>query len=92
MHLKVASGFHLRLAIGLMFSICVGAAPDSDALLVALRAGHRAEVQRLVDRGAAVNVVDDRQSSALMYAAIYADTGTMRLLLAHGADPNHADE
>jgi len=29
-------------------------------------------------------------SSALMYAAVYADTATMKLLLSRGVDPSHA--
>jgi ankyrin repeat protein len=90
MRARVVSGRRLRVVLVLLWSLCRASA--ADVLLVALRAGDRAEVQRLVANGTPVDVVDDHQSSALMYAALYADTGTMRLLLAHGADPNHADE
>jgi ankyrin repeat protein len=67
------------------------AAPSGKELLTALSRGDRAAAQRLIKSGAPVNATDDLGSSALMYAAMYADPGTMRLLLDKGADPDHAD-
>lgn len=67
------------------------AAPSGKELLDALWAGDAAGVRRLVAAGAAVDAVDESGSSGLMYAALYADVPTMRLLLDRGANPNHAD-
>lgn len=68
------------------------AAPSGKELLTALREGDTAAAQRLIKSGVAVSADDDVGSSALMYAAVYADLPTMRLLLEHGADVNHADK
>jgi ankyrin repeat protein len=68
------------------------AAPSGKELLTALSQGDRVTAQRLIKSGAPVNAADDLDSSALMYAAIYSDLGTMRLLLDKGANANHADQ
>src|SRR5689334_11109516 len=55
---------------------CVGsgvAAPSGKDLLAALNQGDTVAAQRLVRSRAPVNVTDDLGSSALMYAAMYAD-------------------
>jgi ankyrin repeat protein len=68
------------------------AAPSGRELLDALKRGDTMAVNRLVRSGAPVNITDEYGSSALMYAAIYLDAATMKLLLSRGADPNHADK
>ncbi len=68
------------------------AAPSGKELLDALTRGDGVAVNRLVRSGAPVKVTDEYGSSALMYAAIYADAAIMKLLLSRGADPNHADQ
>ena len=72
------------------FGCRIGAASDSD-LLTALRDGDSRLAQRIIRSGASPNVKDEFNTSALMYAAVYSDIDTMRLLLDRGADPNHAD-
>lgn len=79
----------------LIIAACLGAgltAPSGKELLAALSQGETATAQRLIKRGAPVNAADGLDSGALMYAAIYSDLDTMRLLLDKGADPNHADQ
>jgi ankyrin repeat protein len=68
------------------------AASAGRELLDALQAGDTKLTKTLLTKGAPVNSVDELGTSALMYAALYADAGLMRLLLDRGADPNHADE
>lgn len=46
------------------------------------------QVKRLVSRGADVNGTDERDHTALMYAATYGRTDIIQLLLVHGADVN----
>jgi len=82
---------HVALCLCLWSDAGMGA-PTGKQLLDALRDGNTAAVRQLVKSGAAVNAVDDFDSSALMYAALYADAATVRLLLEKGADPNHADK
>jgi ankyrin repeat protein/mono/diheme cytochrome c family protein len=63
--------------------------PRAVRLMDALRHGDAAALQRLLreDRGA-VNLKGTGGSTPLMYAAIYGDADTIRLLLEAGADPN----
>ena len=78
----------------LCLGVCVGlawSAPPGKELLDALRDGDTARVQRAIRAGAPVGAIDDAGSSSLMYAAIYADSASLRLLLDKGADPNHAN-
>ena len=67
------------------------AAPSSKELLDALWTGDTTAIKRLVAAGAPLDAVDESGSSALMYAALYTDAATMRLLLDKGANPNHTD-
>ena len=48
-------------------------------------------VMLLLDRGAAVDITDDSQRTALWYAARNSNTATNQTLLNHGADPLHED-
>ena len=68
------------------------AAPTGNELLKSLIEGDTLAASRLIRSGAPVNATDRFGSSALMYAAIYADAATMRLLLSRGADPNLVDQ
>ncbi|MBK5294351.1 MAG: ankyrin repeat domain-containing protein [Acidobacteriia bacterium] len=79
------------LTMGLGLGIGM-AAPSGKELLSALREGDASGAQRLIKSGVPVNAADDVDTSAQMYAAVYADLSTMRLLLDRGADVNHADQ
>jgi ankyrin repeat protein len=68
------------------------AAPTDNELLTSLREGDTVAAGRLIRSGAFVNATDGFGTSALMYAAIYGDVPTMRLLLSRGADPNRVDQ
>lgn len=45
----------------------------------------------LLDRGAAVDIMDDSQRTALWYAVSNSNTATVQTLLDHGSDPLHED-
>jgi ankyrin repeat protein len=84
---------NLRVAYALILGASLGsAAPSGKELLDALWTGETTAIKRVVVAGAPVDAVDESGSSALMYAAIYSDVSTMRLLLDRGANPNHADK
>src|SRR5512132_430855 len=53
------------------------AAPTGNELLTSLREGDTVAAGRLIRSGAFVNATDGFGTSALMYAAIYADVPTM---------------
>jgi ankyrin repeat protein len=67
-------------------------APDSDPadqLYTAIRASDRAQVERLLQNGADVNLRDRRGGATpLMYAAALGSLDTMKLLIEKGADVN----
>jgi ankyrin repeat protein len=63
-------------------------AGDSPQLLVAIRNGDRAQVQKLLGTGAAVNTVDSDGTTALMHSVIESDEKMMKLLIDKGADVN----
>ena len=81
-----------RAVILALYLSVAWAAPSGKDLLDALRDGDSAQVRRMIQAGAPVTAVDDFDSSALMYAALYADLHTVRFLLDKGSDPNHADK
>jgi ankyrin repeat protein len=67
-------------------AVLIGA--DSPDLLVAIRAGDHARVQKLLAAGADVNTVDGDGTTALMHAVIESDVKMMKLLIDHGAKVN----
>jgi ankyrin repeat protein len=67
-----------------------GAVPVTE-LLDALRDAKLAVSRKLIAGGASLNATDDFGCSPLMYAALYGDARLVRLLLEHGANPNHAN-
>jgi ankyrin repeat protein len=75
----------------LMLLFLAGAAlfaAGSPDLLVAIRNGDYARVQKLLRGGADVNTVDSEGTTALMHSVIESDTKMMKLLLDSGADVN----
>jgi ankyrin repeat protein len=63
----------------------------SDALLLALGAGHSEVSKALLDAGADPNSVDADGRTALMYAVTSGRTSLVRLLLQRGAHPHQKD-
>jgi ankyrin repeat protein len=63
-------------------------AADSRDLLVAIRNGDYAQVQKLLRAGADANVVDADGTSALMHAVIESDVNLVQLLVDGGANVN----
>ncbi len=63
-------------------------AAGSAALLVAIRNGDHAQVQKLLRGGADVNTADRDGTTALMHAVIESDVNMMKLLLRGGANVN----
>ncbi len=63
-------------------------AVGSPDLLVAIRNGNQAQVQKLLSAGADVNTADSEGTTALMHAVIESDVKMMKLLMDHGANVN----
>jgi ankyrin repeat protein len=63
-------------------------AANSPDLLVAIRNGDSAQVQKLLRAGADVNTVDDDGTTALMHSVIESDVNMMKLLIDAGASVN----
>jgi len=63
-------------------------AAGSPELLVAIRNGDHAQVQKLLGTGAGVNTVDNNGTTALMHSVIESDVKMMSLLIDHGANVN----
>src|SRR5467141_188879 len=63
-------------------------AAGSPELLVAIRNGDHAQVQKLLGSGADVNAVDSTGTTALMHSVIESDVKMMSLLIDHGANVN----
>src|SRR5713101_1888624 len=63
-------------------------AAGSPDLLVAIRNGDHAQVQKLLGTGADVNTVDNDGTTALMHSVIESDVKMMNLLIGHGANVN----
>ena len=84
----------IRLLL-LTLTVLPGFAADlrsgSPELLSAIRANNESQVKALTGAGADPNSTDSNGASALMYAALHADTGVVAHLLSRGAKPNHAD-
>jgi ankyrin repeat protein len=79
------------IALSVLFTIACIAAPSGRELLAALQAGDARLAATLLLNGAPAAAIDEFGSSALMYAALYSDARTMRMLLDRDADPNHSD-
>ena len=66
--------------------------PSQDVqLLVAARHGDLKEVQKLIAKGADVNMADDNGVTPLIFAAMAGKTDVVRELLKAGADANAKD-
>ena len=63
---------------------------SGDALVAAVRAGDQASVEKLLETGAAVNMRNRAQRTALFEAAASCEFDIAKLLLTKGADPNIA--
>src|SRR5712692_166937 len=63
-------------------------AASSSDLLVAIRNGDHAQVQKLLRAGADVNTVDADGTAALMHSVIESDVNMMKLLIDGGANVN----
>jgi ankyrin repeat protein len=63
-------------------------AAGSPDLLVAIRNGDHAQVQKLLGAGADVNTVDKDGTTALMHSVLESDVKMMKLLIGHGASVN----
>ena len=61
---------------------------DSRDLLLAIRDGNRARVQKLLRAGADVNTRDADGTTALMHSVLESDVTMMTLLLDSGAEVN----
>lgn len=67
--------------------------PKAVAMATALRAGDMAAVQKYVDDDPkSLNLRGPDGSTPFMYAVLYADTATVRQLLARGGDPNKRND
>jgi len=66
-----------------------GAGPAD--LLTAVRAGDRAQVQKLLRANVDANSADAEGTTALMHAVVEADAATVKILLDAGANPNTAN-
>jgi outer membrane protein assembly factor BamB len=68
-----------------------GASTDSEALRAAARSGDRAQVQRLLDAGVAVDAATRYQQTPLLLAAERGHADVVSLLLSRGANVNQRD-
>src|SRR5689334_20269506 len=57
-----------------------------------LRGGNVRQLQRALDKGAAVNGRDSAGNTPLMLSAVYGDTACVRLLVERGADVNATNQ
>ena len=77
-----------RLLVLLCMAGTVLSAAGSPDLLVAIRNGDHAQVQKLLRAGADVNAADSDGTTALMHAVIESDARMMKLLVESGANVN----
>ncbi|MCC6395119.1 MAG: ankyrin repeat domain-containing protein, partial [Bryobacterales bacterium] len=77
-----------RIAVLFVIPGVLQCAPEGNDLFTALRDGDAAAARRF---STDVNARDETGATALMYAALYSDAETVRLLLNQGANPNAAD-
>src|SRR5689334_10738670 len=86
--LRRTAMLRLILAILLMAPHGLLFAAGSPQLLVAIRNGDHAEVQKLLAAGADVNSADNDGTTALMHSVIESDLKMMKLLIDKGANVN----
>ncbi|MCC6367949.1 MAG: ankyrin repeat domain-containing protein [Bryobacterales bacterium] len=77
-----------RIAVLFVMPGVLQCAPEGNDLFAALRNGDAAAARRFSKN---VNAKDETGATPLMYAALYSDAETVRLLLNQGANPNAAD-
>jgi ankyrin repeat protein len=77
-----------RLLVFLLLATVALSGADSPPLLMAVRNGDHATVQKLLGSGAAPNTADADGTTALMHATIESDVRMMALLLDRAADVN----
>jgi ankyrin repeat protein len=75
----------------LLFALAAIPANAAD-FFQSIRAGNCAEVKRLVKSSEAANSRNEKSATALMYAALHADTACLKHLLDKGADANATNE
>src|ERR1051325_2816856 len=81
--------FPMKHAIVLLLTAVTALfAVPSPELLIAIRSGDHAQVEKLLQNGTDVNTADDDGTTALMHAAIESDTKMMQLLIDGGANVN----
>ena len=80
----------IRLLVLFLFLVCnrVTFAAGSPELLVAIRDGDHARVQKLLRAGADVNTADSDGTTALMHSVVESDLKMMKLLIDGHADVN----
>jgi ankyrin repeat protein len=79
----------MRRSILLILLVAKSAfAAGSPDLLVAVRNGDHAHVQKLIAGGADVNTADSEGTTALMHAVVESDLAMMKLLINRGANVN----
>ncbi len=92
-HEGISSAFGIRQIAALLGLVPIlgWGAPTGKELLDALKAGDAAVADRLIRAGAPLGITDEFGSTPLMYAALYSEAVTIRLLLRRGANPNQAN-
>jgi ankyrin repeat protein len=78
----------MRRSVMLFFIVTTLFGADSRDLLLAIRNGDHARVQKLLRAGADVNTTDADRTTALMHSVIESDVAMMKLLLDSGAEVN----
>src|SRR5580704_12873664 len=78
----------IRFLTLLLIADSLLSAAGSPELLIAIRSGDHAQVQKLLHAGADVNTADSDGTTALMHSVIESDAAMMKLLVDGGANVN----